>query len=161
MIEQNISFIRGEDREKLAGYALEFAQDIYSKIDQVRTPGREISSFDLYRTGRKHFLSNTIDFFKDFNRAYDRAYLDVQVEREFTWTLEQKHGQPEYRSFPQRGHFVKKGFMLGTLGKLIEFKHSKYENYTILNEQTIQDPRHILILLGKFATKNDIDYSTR
>ena len=160
MIEQNNITTRSDERLEQAKKVIELAIDISENINPILTPGVEISYFDLYRKGSKNQFSGLTDFFRNYARGYDRESIDVSVEREFVWLLEQKKTS-EYTRLPARGYIVKEGLMLGSLGKLIEFRHNKYDNYTVLNEQIIKDPVHIQSLLGEFATKNSIDYSTR
>lgn len=160
MIEQSSFTIGNEERLLLARNAIELASNIYENIDQVSLPGTEISQFDLYRKGPKNQFSGLADFFRNYNQGYDKASIGVPVEKEFIWMLEQTKTS-EYKRMPARGYIVKEGLMLGSLGKLIEFRQGKYDNYKILNEQTIKDPMHVINLLGKFASKNSIDYSER
>ena len=160
MIEQNNYIISSNERLVEARNAIEMATSIYGNIDQVLLPGTEINSHDLYRNRPKHSLDNPLDFFKDFSRAYDRAYIDAPVERELVWILE-RNKRSEFSKLPVRGHFVEKGIMLGSLGKLIEFNYGKYKNYSILDEKTIKEPKHLISILGEFASNHSIDYTAR
>lgn len=160
MIEQSGSMTRGEERLLQARHAIELASDIYDGINQEVLPGTEISQHDLTRKGPKNQFSDSIDFMRDFMRGFDRESLDAPIEREFVWILE-KSPLPSKKTILGNSYFEDEGFMLGTFGKLIKFRHGKFDNYTILNENTIEEPAHLIKLLGKFAFDNFIRYSAR
>lgn len=155
MVNINKPILRNHERLTQAQNVIELAKNISSNINQSSIPDREINYFDLNRKSSKGRFGGLLDFIYTHNlRSAETPPIWVS-----TWELENNQ-LAEYEDFPTKGHLATNGLLLSSLGHLIKFNIGIFEDYRVLNAQTIENPKHVENLLGKFAVKNSIDYST-
>lgn len=155
MISVNKSIFRKNERLAQAKNVIQLAKNISNNIDRSLIPDREINYFDLNRKSSKGRLSGLLDLIYTHNfRSAKIPPIWVPV-----WELE-NNVSTEHEDFPAKDQFGTNGLLLSKHGNLIKFSIGILEDYRVLNERTIENPKHIENLLGKFAVQHSIERTT-